>query len=262
MRKMTLRAYVEMLRCEDRLREHPLYFDAAVLAVRVYLDLHDAPYGSKEREELDARAAGMTTSDYRKMLNKQKKAEAKGGAAPSGSGAAVATPAKKAKKGKKTKAKSTTGGGGGGAAAAAVAEEKKGDSKGEALVKTKEPLVEAAKFLSPLLELAPNRLLTQVLAFEVALRKKKTLQMLRALRRAVVIAPTDADTLRLTILFLHFFEAAGESLHASVKEVAKSEMAAILGPSPTSAAALQKVGWNPGRFGVQRCFVAVLFAYT
>ena len=35
MRKMTLRAYVELLQVEDKLRSHPFYFDAARLAIEV-----------------------------------------------------------------------------------------------------------------------------------------------------------------------------------------------------------------------------------
>ena len=35
MRKMTLRAYVELLQVEDKLRSHPFYFQAAKLAIEV-----------------------------------------------------------------------------------------------------------------------------------------------------------------------------------------------------------------------------------
>ena len=35
MRKMTLRAYMELLRLEDVLRSHPFYFKAAKLAIEV-----------------------------------------------------------------------------------------------------------------------------------------------------------------------------------------------------------------------------------
>jgi len=35
MRKMTLRAYVDLLRLEDVLRQHPFYFHAAKIAIEV-----------------------------------------------------------------------------------------------------------------------------------------------------------------------------------------------------------------------------------
>jgi len=37
MRKMTLRSYVELLRLEDVLRQHPFFFRAAKIAIEVLL---------------------------------------------------------------------------------------------------------------------------------------------------------------------------------------------------------------------------------
>eukprot|EP00038_Savillea_parva_P024960 m.45623 g.45623 ORF g.45623 m.45623 type:complete len:863 (+) comp6675_c0_seq1:47-2635(+) len=242
MRKMTLRAYVEMLRTEDHLRDHPLYYRAAMLATRIYIDLHDAPFGSKERDEQEARTAGMTPAERKKMLSRLKKAEAKGTAANGGAGT-TAAPSKKGKKGKKGKGKAapSTGGGGSGAAVNATTDEKHDDPKGEELARTKTPLVEASKFLAPLIELSPNRLPVQVLAFEVAWRKKKVLQMLRALRRALSISAEGPQTLRLSIMLLHFFETSAASLHPTVKAVAQEEMDKILGAGVTADAILKKV---------------------
>ena len=45
------------------------------------------------------------------------------------------------------------------------------DPKGEALVKTDKPLEEAVKFLKPLQELSPTLLQTQLLAFDVHVRR-------------------------------------------------------------------------------------------
>ena len=39
MRKMTLRAYVGLLRLEDVLRSHPFYFKAAKIAIEVLLNI-------------------------------------------------------------------------------------------------------------------------------------------------------------------------------------------------------------------------------
>ncbi|CAN8032449.1 unnamed protein product, partial [Ixodes persulcatus] len=51
MRKMTLRAYVSLLRLEDVLRAHPFYFKAARVAIQVYLQLHDHPIAETEAAE-------------------------------------------------------------------------------------------------------------------------------------------------------------------------------------------------------------------
>ena len=40
MRKMTLRAYVGLLRLEDKLRNHPFYFKAAKIALEVRIVEH------------------------------------------------------------------------------------------------------------------------------------------------------------------------------------------------------------------------------
>lgn len=43
MRKMTLRSYVDLLKLEDVLRQHPFYYKAARTAIQIYLTLHDKP---------------------------------------------------------------------------------------------------------------------------------------------------------------------------------------------------------------------------
>ena len=51
MRKMTLRAYVGLLRLEDVLRSHPFFFSAAKCAIQVYLHLNDHPLKDEPSEE-------------------------------------------------------------------------------------------------------------------------------------------------------------------------------------------------------------------
>ncbi|KAL7023110.1 hypothetical protein ACKWTF_012493 [Chironomus riparius] len=53
-RKMTLRSYVDLLRLENRLRDHPFYFKAAKCAIEVYIKLFDEPLkASSATEEID-----------------------------------------------------------------------------------------------------------------------------------------------------------------------------------------------------------------
>lgn len=54
LRKMTLRAYVEMLRLEDRLRDHPAFRKAAKHAIEIYLHLHRYPMPEEDAEEADS----------------------------------------------------------------------------------------------------------------------------------------------------------------------------------------------------------------
>lgn len=51
MRKMTLRAYVDLLRLEDVLRKHAFYFKAARSAIEIYLKLHDNPLTNESKEQ-------------------------------------------------------------------------------------------------------------------------------------------------------------------------------------------------------------------
>lgn len=185
----------------------------------------------------------MTLAEHKKLLSKLKKAEAKGGGGAGGAGGGGGSGGKKAKgkKGKKGK-----GGGGAAAAVAAVveaangaADDAKEDAKGEYLARTKTPLEEADRFLRPLVELAPKRLITHVLAFEVAWRKKRVLLMLQALRRAMAIDAQAPATRRLVIVFLHFFEQARDGLNPTVQSVASLELKSVLGEGATAASSLK-----------------------
>uniref|UniRef100_A0A0X3NP21 N-alpha-acetyltransferase 16, NatA auxiliary subunit n=1 Tax=Schistocephalus solidus TaxID=70667 RepID=A0A0X3NP21_SCHSO len=74
LRKGTLRAYVETVRLEDRLRDHPAYFNAASLAIEMYLFLHLNPLG-EETETVDQPGSNMPSSELKKIRNKQRRAE-------------------------------------------------------------------------------------------------------------------------------------------------------------------------------------------
>ncbi|KAJ3304412.1 hypothetical protein HDU93_006365 [Gonapodya sp. JEL0774] len=73
-RKGTVRAYVEMLRWADKLRDHPFYFSAAVAAAKVYLSLFDHPELKTAKDEPEE-FANMTEADKKKALKKARKQE-------------------------------------------------------------------------------------------------------------------------------------------------------------------------------------------
>lgn len=51
LRKMTLRAYVELLRCEDTIYKHKFFVRAALSLVETYLALHDNPACANSQEQ-------------------------------------------------------------------------------------------------------------------------------------------------------------------------------------------------------------------
>jgi len=219
MRKMTLRAYKALLEMEDGIRGHDFYISAAEVTVSCYVGLHDKPFGSKAREEEDAANAGMTPAERKKMLSKQKKAAKKAAAAKAAVAAAAATGKGKGK---------------GKAAAADDADDAKktdagDDPMGEKEMKVEKPLEEALKYLTPLTLLAPKRIETHLLAFEVYIRKGKLLLTLRSLKRAQVIDAGHADVHRAKVRCIVKVKEMEAGLSPQVKQVIDAELPGVLG---------------------------------
>ncbi|KAJ0959907.1 hypothetical protein J5N97_000341 [Dioscorea zingiberensis] len=75
LRKMALRAYVSMLKFQDKLHSHAYFQKAAAGAIRCYMKLHDSPLKSATEEENEM--SKLDPSQKRKLRQKQKKAEAR-----------------------------------------------------------------------------------------------------------------------------------------------------------------------------------------
>lgn len=149
LRKGQIRAYVDLIRWEDRLREHPMYTRAALGAVKLYLDLHDKPLLN------GVNGANGHADDALEKKKAAKKAK------------------KEAERAKEAAAKKTE-------PNKAVARDLDGqpkkeddDPEGLKLASTTEPLKDAMKFLGPLLEFSPKNLESQLAGFEVYIRKGK-----------------------------------------------------------------------------------------
>ena len=158
LRKGQIRAYVEMIRWEDHLREHPFFTRAAVNAAKIYIRLNDDPslaHGSLTNgvngEKMDNVERKKAEKKARKEKEKQEKAEAE------------------KKDSKKPAAVDHNG------------DPKKADAdpKGDKLLESTEPLMEAMKFVTPLLEFSPNTIGAQQVGFEVFLRRSKYSTVLR-----------------------------------------------------------------------------------
>lgn len=210
MRKMTLRAYMGLLKLEDEIRGHVFFNKVADIAVKTYLYLHDKPLtatnglGNGEADE-------MTEKEKKKLESKKKRAakkkqQLKQEAAVNNSNNAVGGKDKKQ---------------------AADGEFVPPPIVGEDLVKTETPLDDALKFLNPLRTLSPNSASTHRLAFEVFSRKGKLLLMIQSLKRSIKTCPSSPEIpLHLTQLVQFVKENGVPS--GTVGEIATSEMKELL----------------------------------
>lgn len=146
LRKGQARAYVDMVRWEDRLREHPFYSRAALAAVGVYLEMHDAAASANGAEGANGDEAERKKA-ARKARKEQQRVERE-----EAERAAKQDPNKPA-------------------AVAADGKKPDEDPHGLKLAATAEPLKEAMAFVEPLLRFSPKSLAAQLAGFDVYLRR-------------------------------------------------------------------------------------------
>ena len=156
LRKGMIRAYVDMVRWEDRLREHPFYTRAALAGIKAYILLHDDPdlvHGPMPSGTSRADDTGED-SERKKALKKAKKEQQR---------------MEKVESEKREARKSTA------PVKGFDGEVKKEDPDpfGSQLVQTTDPLKVAAKLLAPLLEHSPSNIEGQCLGFDVYLRQSE-----------------------------------------------------------------------------------------
>lgn len=224
LRKGQIRAYVDMVRWEDHLRDHPFYTRAAISAINIYVRLHDNPDLAQSNTN-GANLEGLDASERKKALKKAKKEQEK-------KEKEEAEKREAANKGKK---------------AGADGEVKKEDTdpKGVQLLQTKTPLEEATKYLVPLLEYSPKVIAAQHVGFEVYLRKgtfrynvvilnhnadddpAKYLLALRSLLAAAAIDPKDKTLQEQIPRFRKALENLKEPLPPKVKEVVDSQLKSL-----------------------------------
>jgi peptide alpha-N-acetyltransferase len=150
LRKGQIRAYIDMIRWEDRLREHPFFSRAALDAVDVYIKLHDKPLsngtnGTGEEDSVDAVERKKAAKKARKEAQKAEREAV-------------------AKKNEPNKPKDLDG----------EAKKKDDDPDGVKLAATTEPMADAMKFVTPLLQFSPKNINAQLAGFEVYIRRSKS----------------------------------------------------------------------------------------
>lgn len=214
LRKGMIRAYVEMLRWEDRVREHPFFSTMAISAVKAYLLLSDNPdlaHGPIMDGANGSNKPGeMSAADRKKALKKAKREQEKMEKAEAEKKALL--------KASKPTPKSEEG------------ETKKEDPDpfGKTLVETKEPLKDAMKFLGPLLEFCPDVLEAQEMGFEVYLRRRKFLLAVKCLLKMKALGGETEKLKESGKKLKSALKDAGAEVSDKVKEIVVSEAGVLM----------------------------------
>jgi len=208
MRKMTLKAYVDLLRLENQLRSHKFYEKTAAVAIKTYIRLHDKPLQEADSNN-DKNCDELDPSEMKKRKNKAKKAKRKAEQEK-----AMAEQDKKRKElHNKNKKKNEE----------ELDSPAKDELIPEKLERPDDPLDEAAKFLNPLLTLATNNINTHLLAFEIYFRKGKVLLMLRSIKQGLLVDPSNYQLHSCIVRFLHYV-ATCSNIPDELKKVLKGSL--------------------------------------
>ncbi|KAG9232917.1 NMDA receptor-regulated protein 1-domain-containing protein [Amylocarpus encephaloides] len=210
LRKGQIRAYVDMMRWEDQLREHPFYTRAALSAVDVYLKIHDRPLlnGANGISEVNGEDAAERKRVAKKARKDAQKAEREAEAKKN-------EPNKASKDGDND------------------AKKKDDDPDGVKLAATTEPMKDAMKFVTPLLQFSPKSIDAQTAGFEVYIRRKKYVLALKCLLAASALDSHNSKVHQQIVSFKLALDRDSESLAPKTAEVIKSEfklLPALLSP--------------------------------
>lgn len=209
LRKGQIRAYIDMIRWEDSLREHPFFSRAAISAASTYVRMFDNPSLSK----------GSLVNGINGDLDKLDKAERK----KAQKKARKEQEKKEHEEAERKDVKKTAGFGPDGE----LKKEDK-DPNGQKLLETTDPLGDAMKFLTPLLEYSPKTIEAQQIGFEVFLRRKKYLLALRCLLTSHRIDPLNPVVHEQLIRFRHALKSLSEPLPSKISEIIESQLSSIL----------------------------------
>jgi len=222
-RKMTLRAYLQMLRLCDEIYGHPFFVKAAHGAIDTYLTLADRAAAEAAMANGANGSSGLSAAEKKKAKRAQakaRKAEFKKKEEEELRAKQQKEAEEKEREAAKNGKKSTT-------AARHKEPPKDADPFGEELTK-KPALDEAWRFVSILQKHAPQDVQTHLAAFDIALRKKKLLLCLQALLRAKALAAPGSEAAKqVAERRVRFQEEAKSVTNAVVKEVIQANQAAL-----------------------------------
>jgi len=206
LRKMTLRAYVKLLRFEDQLLAHRNHLAAVRGIVDIYLILNAKPK-EQPKEDTDPSLANLSVQERKKLESKKRRAEARAKQKQAEEQAKNQQAQKEKQKPKNPQ---------------------EDDINGEKLVNVGDKLAEASKYLQSVRGYANNDMETQFLAFQLFMIRKKYLLALQALKTSIHLDANHAQTHKNRIQFLREVDPATEK-EAIVAEVLKEEKQALLG---------------------------------
>ncbi|KAL1952688.1 hypothetical protein VTO42DRAFT_4451 [Malbranchea cinnamomea] len=205
LRKGMIRAYIDMIRWEDRLRDHPYFTRAALGAIKTYILLHDEPDLAHGPIPSGLTGERADSEERRKALKKAKREQ------------------QKLEKAEAEKQKSQKTGRLGG-----EAKKEDPDPLGSNLAHTKDPMKDAMKFLTPLLEISPKNIDAQIAGFEVYIRRRKYALALKCLLAAYAIDPNHPQVHSQVARFRKALDTLSEPLPQDVSEVVNSEFETVL----------------------------------
>ncbi|ROV86969.1 hypothetical protein VSDG_10077 [Cytospora chrysosperma] len=222
LRKGMIRAYVDMVRWEDHLRDHPFYTRVAIDAANAYLRLH----GQQKAKELNgvngsADANGDDALEKKKAAKKAKK-EAQRLERETAENAAKQNP-NQGQKGKQD---------------AEALKKQDDDPLGQKLAATADPLAEAMKFVGPMLQCSPKSIEAQTTAFEVLILRKKYVLALRCVKAALALDAENPKAHEQAVRLRHGLNKDLETLPPKVVELIKAEFTEV--PASADLATLNR----------------------
>lgn len=226
LRKVTLRAYVNVLRYEDVIYGQDYFCRAASGMIGIYLHLADNP---DKEEEAEPDYSSMTAAERKRAKAIARKKKRKTGADKKEEPAKKGANGEKGKQGKNGKP--------------SFIEE---DAEGEELLK-KDPLEEGKKFSSMLAIYAPKDLNTWIQRYDVAIRRGKALICLQALLKARAIDP-DSSALFARILDFEKRRQDIKDLTPVVSKLLNEEAPSLVGNMSLNEyvkATVARIGENP-----------------
>lgn len=198
LRKSSFRAYIDLLTYEDKIKSHPYYFKAAVALIRLYLKLNSQPRKTKEELE-NEKFANLSPSERKKAMRKARKAQLKNAQAQ----------AEQNQKKDDTNKKVDD------------------DPDGEKLLNAKDYVEECIPFVKSLLEFAPTRIETHILATQVYTLKKKYLLALKSLKKSYALDKNNAEVINNIDQFVKNFNADKDTVNATSRKIIEEEIAKI-----------------------------------
>lgn len=221
LRKGMIRSYIELVRWEDRIREHPFFTRAALDAARLYVSMFDAAQAAANGSDANGNgtngdANGSSAADAAADAAEKKKAAKK---AKKAAEKAEREAAEKAAKADPNKGKAAT-------AEDGTAKKKDEDPLGLKLAATTTPLAEATKFIEPVLQFSPKNIEGQLAGFEIYLRREKYVLALRCLKAAEALDASNETVKKQTATLRAALDKVGVStLPADVQAVIAADFA-------------------------------------